>query len=440
MSRLLFVILIAVILATGGCATGQPQLTSAQQPNPRQSEPEKAEQSEEEPPSDEEDPLVYRLLAAPEYLWEGFTYPFKRMSIFYEQVDLLERALDFFLNEERTGGVYPRFSFGGAISSGVGFTAFHNNLFKQKKKVRLSYLFAVRANQTIDFSYTDPAVLGSRFKVGTNLLFLDFDEGQFFLGGNRAGEGDLTKFDLEQVSWDVKVSRPVVGNLRASLLGRFFHADAGGGRSPPTPATVSGIGTSIEAFEVSPGVLYDTRDSEFRPSTGWLFDSGFTFTEQVDGRQFRYLGYWADVQRYIPVFRGNRVLLLRAYLAKLDSLNDRSIPFYELNLLDLNHGLRGFERGRWRGEGALLFNVEWRYPVWEQIEGSIFFDEGQVFNDFKDLNTRTFRYSAGGGFRFVTKRKFSFRVQVAVSEDGILGLLKGDLEFSRGRGAALSGF
>ncbi len=147
MSRLLFVILISVILATGGCATGPPQLTSAQQPNPRQSEPEKAEHSEDEPPSDEEDPLVYRLLAAPEYLWEGFTYPFKRMSIFYERVDVLERALDFLLNEERTGGVFPRFSLGGALSSGIGFTAFHDNLFKQQKKVRLSYLIALQRGE-----------------------------------------------------------------------------------------------------------------------------------------------------------------------------------------------------------------------------------------------------------------------------------------------------
>ena len=58
------------------------------------------------------------------------------MSIFYEQVDLLERALDVFLNEERTSGIFPRFEFGGAIGGGVGLTAFH--IVKIIKIVHLS--------------------------------------------------------------------------------------------------------------------------------------------------------------------------------------------------------------------------------------------------------------------------------------------------------------
>ena len=196
---------------------------------------------------------------------------------------------------------------------------------------------------------------------------------------------------------------------------------------------------SLTAIEVVPQATYDSRDSQFRPSTGWLFDTTFSYTNQVNGDEFEYIGYTAEIQRYFSLFRGNRVLLLRAYLAKLDSVNDRSIPFYELNILDRNHGLRGYQRGRWSDEGALLFNAEWRYPVWAQTEGAVFVDAGQVFNDYRDLNTRTFRVSIGTGFRFVTKENFAFRVQVAGSEDGVELLLKGDVEFQRKRGTFLGG-
>jgi len=445
MNAWILLVLISV-LTVSGCAGPRPELAKSTPPTSVKTD-DQAQVTEVPPddtrPTDEEDGLLYRLLAAPEYLWKGITYPIKKMSIFYEQVDLLERALDFFLNEERTGGVVPRFEFGGAIGAGVGLTAFHNNLFNKNKQIRASYLFGLRNNQAGEFSYKDPAFLGSPYKLEVNLLGLDVDRGRFFPGGNRAPkdrDGGQTNFELDEISGDVKVGRPVVSALSAFFLGRAFYADAKEGKGRDIPATIPGVGSSLTAIEGGPQVTYDSRDSPFRPSTGWLIDATFSYTNQVDGDQFEYIGYTAEIQRYFSVFRGNRVLLLRAYLAKLDSLKDRSIPFYELNQLDLNHGLRGYERGRFFDEGALLFNAEWRYPVWAQTEGSIFVDAGQVFNEYRDLNTRTFRISVGTGFRFVTKQKFAFRVQVAGSEDGLQLLLKGDVEFQRKRGTFLGGF
>ena len=123
------------VLSTCGCASTSPELAQTPHTNSTKADDrEKANdgQTADIRPVDEEDSFFYRLLAAPEYLWKGLTYPIKKMSIFYEQVDLLERALDIFLNEERTGGVFPRFEFGGAIGGGIGLTAFHNNLFNKK--------------------------------------------------------------------------------------------------------------------------------------------------------------------------------------------------------------------------------------------------------------------------------------------------------------------
>jgi Omp85 superfamily domain len=458
MALFLLVVLAGMVLSSGGCATARRSLAQPPQPSSRQVEAEvgaggaplagpspaiKEEKKEkpQEEPSDEEDTLISRLLAAPEYLWEGMSYPFKRFAIFYERTDLMNRALDFFLNEQRTGGIYPRFALGGALSSGIGFTAFNKNLFHQQKEAQLRYLYATRGNQTADFLFRDPAVRGSSFQFETDIFWISFDDGRFFPAGNRAKEEDETRFDINQASWNFKGTHPVTGFLSASMLGRILVADAkGSSRSPQTPATVPGINTSVQAVAAEPSLTYDSRDSPFRPSTGWLLDTGFTFTEQVNRDQFRYLGYWVDIHRYIPVFRGNRVLLLRGYLTKLDSLSGQTIPFYELPLLDLNNGLRGFDRGRWQDKGALLFNVEWRYPVWKDIEGTIFLDEGQVFRDYRDLQLKLFQYSAGVGFRFVTARKFSFRVQAAASQDGVLLLIRGDLEFLRKRGTILGGF
>ncbi len=424
-----------------GWAVEPPESAPAMESASPQPESEEQEDREEEPQKDEEDALLYRLLAAPEYLWKGFAYPIKKMSIFYERVDLLDRTLDLFLNEDRTGGIYPRFALGGVISTGIGLTAFENNLFNKGKKVRASYLFGVRRNQSAELTFTDPALLGSRLQFETEISGIDFDQGRFFPEGNRAGEEELTQFSLEQLSGAARVGRPLFGDLSASFLGRFYAArgeesDRGGVQ---IPLSTPGVNTTVHAVELEPALQYDSRDNPFAPSTGWLLDVAFTYTDQVNRDDFRYLGYVLEVQRYIPVFRGNRILMLRGVLAKQSTLDDRAIPFYELNTLDLNHGLRGFSRGRWRDRGLLLFNVEWRFPVWERFHGSIFYDAGQVFRDFRDLEVRTFRYSAGVGFRFATARQFAFRAHVAVSEDGVLALIKGDLEFQRKRGVAFGG-
>ena len=395
-----------------------------------------------EPQTDEEDGLFYSLLAAPEYLVKGFTYPIKKMSIFYEKVDLLERALDFFLNEERTGGIVPRFELGGALGGGIGLTAFHNNLFNSKKQIRASYVFGIPENHAGEFFYKDPALFGTAFILEANLLGLDVDRAKFFPGGNksqkRRNQG-RTFFELDEVSGDIKIGRPVVGNFSTFFQTRVFTAEADEGKGRDIPSNIPGVGTSLTAIELTPQATYDSRDSAFQASTGWYFDTTFSYTNQINGNDFKYIGYTAEIQRYFSFFRGNRVLLLRAYLAKLDSLNNRAIPFYEFNFLDRNHGLRGYTRGRFSDEGALLFNAEWRYPVWAQTEGSLFVDAGQVFNDYDDLNTRTFRVSVGAGLRFVTKENFSFRVQLAGSEDGLQLLLKGDIEFQRKRGTFLGG-
>ena len=138
------------VLSTSGCAGTRPELAQTPPTSSAQADDQAKPNtvlSDDTRPTDEEDGVFYRLLAAPEYLWKGLTYPIKKMSIFYEQVYLLERALDVFLNEERTGGIFPRFEFGGAIGGGIGLTAFHNNLFNQKKQVRASYLFGFPDNQ-----------------------------------------------------------------------------------------------------------------------------------------------------------------------------------------------------------------------------------------------------------------------------------------------------
>lgn len=439
--------LILLFLHQTACATKAPQPTQSTEASrhvdsgdlpQKEGQPRPNDTSRKPEPGDEENRWPYRFLAAPEMAWRGFAYPFKKAAIAYEQHDLLNRALDLFMNDERTAGVFPKFSIGGILSTGIGFTAFNNNLFGRGMEARLSYTLGVRDNQVVKASFRDPSLFGSPWFFETQGFVLDFDEGHFFAGGNRAREEDRTNYKITELAWDVTIGRKLVGDLSATLTGRLLIADAKPSeRLPGTPVSVTGNNSSMTALAIEPGLVYDSRDNPFRPTRGWFAEGVFTYTDQVDRDQFRYLGYRLEVQRYIPVFRGNRVLLLRAYLAKQDSVGGGTIPFYELNLLDLNNGLRGFDRGRWQDKGAILFNIQWRFPIWQDVEGDLFFDEGQVFGNYEDIQLKLFRYSGGAGVRFVSNRQFGLRFQVAASEDGVLTLIRGNLDFVRERAATL---
>lgn len=147
------------------------------------------------------------------------------------------------------------------------------------------------------------------------------------------------------------------------------------------------------------------------------------------GKDYGYTQYQIDLQQFIPLFAPLRTLAIRGYLEKLDRLNDEAIPFYKFPILDKNHALRGFDRRRFADEGALLFNVEYRYPVWDTWEGVIFLDEGQVFKNYRDITLGAFHYSAGTGVRITTKDRFLFNLQTGFGDEGAEFLLQLEQEF-----------
>ena len=66
-------------------------------------------------------------------------------------------------------------------------------------------------------------------------------------------ENGKTKYDLNQLSQNARLSYMVAPNLKASLLGRILFTDAGpSSRTPTTPPTVPGIDTYMQGAAVEP--------------------------------------------------------------------------------------------------------------------------------------------------------------------------------------------
>ena len=52
------------------------------------------------------------------------------------------------------------------------------------------------------------------------------------------------------------------------------------------------------------------------------------------------------------------------------------------------------------GNGLFLVNLEYRFPILGSLGGTLFFDAGNVWRDWREFNPDEIRYSAGFGMRY----------------------------------------
>ncbi|MBI4652247.1 BamA/TamA family outer membrane protein, partial [Candidatus Desantisbacteria bacterium] len=54
------------------------------------------------------------------------------------------------------------------------------------------------------------------------------------------------------------------------------------------------------------------------------------------------------------------------------------------------------------GNVLVVSNVELRFPIYKKFYGVLFYDGGQAYDKWAEVNSTTFRYSRGIGLRYHT--------------------------------------
>ena len=134
--------------------------------------------------------------------------------------------------------------------------------------------------------------------------------------------------------------------------------------------------------------------------------------------EVRYYRVAAEVQRFVTLFWRNRILAIRGRVEKVRAVGDGHwIPYTDLLTLEGNTSTRGYERGYFRGQGAILLSAEYRYPIWDTWNAFVFLDESHVFDHFKDVDSSGFRSSYGGGIALRTEYGLLGKIQLAHSKN-----------------------
>ncbi|RMF65270.1 MAG: hypothetical protein D6743_08265 [Calditrichaeota bacterium] len=386
--------------------------------------------------------VLVHFLSLPAKVWRLIWSPLGAAMIWEEQHHIHQRLINFFLNDDRTGGFFPIISIGGNTGAAGGLTIFHNNLFNKRKRIRLTVLFNTEDNNSVRLMYSDSTLFGTPLFLDFGGEFLNDSDENFFIRpdvtqqelddssirANESTENDETSYAVERGGFNVALGYALHRRTSIALTSRFQRSDIRRGEDEEAerfPITVPGFSTT-SLFSVGAVVTVDFRNGWPRTLSGSLLRFAYQYNREVNGGRFEYNRFTIEAQQFIPVpfLALNRRLAVRGRFEKLDRLNGRQIPFYELSLLGDAWTLRGFEQNRFRGRGSLLFNVEYRYPVWDTWDAVIFIDEGQVFDDLNEIDFERFHFAIGTGFRFMSRRGFLFRVEVGFSRETIRGLFQ----------------
>lgn len=183
------------------------------------------------------------------------------------------------------------------------------------------------------------------------------------------------------------------------------------------PDDVPGFGQTYNLLTAKLQLDLDSRRPERIASRGSgvrmeVFGSASVDPGNTD-LQFAQWGY--ELAGFWDVTGNNHVLAFRMYLAAQEQTGSAPLPISErLFLGGGTERLRGFLEGRFRGDSALLFTVQYRYPIWSMLDANLFLSMGNVYSGrFDDFAFRRMAMSWGIALRTNTSRDVSFDVLVA---------------------------
>jgi hypothetical protein len=429
-----------------------------------------------EPGAASDTTLVYRtsgnpLLSFPRSLWTWMVWPLGQATIWAEHEEVPQRVHKFFTNDAGTFGVFPQVQLGGETGTGGGVSLFHNDLFGRDESLEMLYIFSGAGRQRAEALLHDPTVGSGGLFWEAHGAFLETDDEDATINGVVEGREDLeallgltgddvlfgeTRADARlSLGWRSNAgpledyTPAFTAELRAGWARREVTMEAsllpliGGETSTATALAVPGLGEQQSYLWTGIRLAWDERDAappqrelthslryqfpgrvlllydglyhSYRhlayPERGGLAEMTFDVA-RGDDTEFSRLG--AEVQLFQPLFWKERVLAGRARLDKVFP-SAGLISYADLPTLGGSQRLRGYKRGTYRGEGALLLALEYRWPVWDTWNAFLFWEEGQVFDDFDQIEGDGFGSSIGAGLTLRSEQAYMLGLRIAHS-------------------------
>ncbi|MFK7986739.1 MAG: hypothetical protein AB8I08_12000 [Sandaracinaceae bacterium] len=337
--------------------------------------------------------------------------------------------IDFFTWDERNAGIVPTTLWDFGFVPAVGLYFFWNDAFVEGNDIRAQVGFG--GPEWLRATLVDRARLTDQFELGVTVDAWRRPD-QIFEGiGWDSSVSRRSRFfrnyvdgrvDLRFRPWRESEVRFGAGVIWNDFAQNGFNPDIEEGDPSLEQAIAQGF------YDAPPGiegytayyqrldVVVDSREARPAPGHGVRVEGfvhqGFDLNSVTERRWMRYggaLGGYLDVSE-------QRVLSLSATFRFAEPLGTSSpVPFTELaSLGNESVVMSGFLQGQLVGRSATAVTLEYRYPIWVFLDGSLHASIGNVFGErFSDFDFDRLRASFGFGFRSSGDRDQAFDVLLA---------------------------
>ncbi|UCC73691.1 MAG: BamA/TamA family outer membrane protein [Gemmatimonadota bacterium] len=224
---------------------------------------------------------------------------------------------------------------------------------------------------------------------------------KFYGIGNDTSEDDEEDYTPRYTRLRADIQRRIVSEFRLGLGYEFEYSEL-------EEVEEGGVLDSGDILGSEGGVVsgatilasWDTRDNIFSPSSGHYHQLSVGLYGDAIGSDYEFGRYVLDLRGYINTLP-DHVLALQGYLG----LETGDPPFQHLLLFGGQDLMRGHYQGRFRDENMFVVQAEYRIvPIWWRFGAVAFAGFGDVADEPSSFNLGDFKYSVGGGIRFLLNR------------------------------------
>ena len=312
--------------------------------------------------------------------------------------------LTFEVKERRTGSL----TLGAAIGGGTGLSGFlgyeQPNLFGQGKSGRVRWEFGSR-NNNLELGYTEPVFMGTKTSLSTSF----FNINQRYIG---------TSFRQQALGGSVRLGTPLPWDEAARVFYGYTWQRIDLEATDGDDSRFRGEYPRTES-SVTLSLVRDTRLPRLHPIQGARHSIGVDLAGGPLGGTVGFHKYEMETTWFAPTLNDRTVLNLSLQAGGINATG--FVPLTEQYILGgvqfPSEGLRGYpenrvgvhtagnifrdEEGRTddRGNAFLLLTVEHFFKITDTVYTSVFYDAGNVWNEFRDVTFADLKRGAGVGLQ-----------------------------------------
>jgi hypothetical protein len=380
-----------------------------------------AAQSDSQPPAQSRQEELRRLRARKATELAPYQPPkIEQGLIFLEEGGYIDRLLNppsgFF---PFIGGITP----GAGASAGPGYR--NRGLFNGRAAFIAIAAGSWRRYWTLDAQLIVPALAGGWLFADARVSRSSYPEEDFFGLGPDTVREDKTTYDLRNNrfggSAGVRLARWAVIGQRVEYSTPRLRGGAAGD-VPSTgeqydDADAPGLDAQPDFLTYETFLSVDYRAPGPNARRGGYYTVAFARFNDQDLDRYTFDRWTVDLQQYLSILKGHRVLALRAAATLTEASGGQQVPFYLMPWLGGSHMVRAYPSLRFRDRNMLLLQAEYRWEVLPFLGGALFFDAGSVESDRDDFVLRRLKTDYGLGIRWGTPRGVFLRTDFAIGGD-----------------------